>query len=593
MSTADSVIPKAKRRWRLRGRFPDGELEDCGYPPLIRHLLWHRGVRSAEEAAAFLEGGPPAHDPLLLPDAPIAVRRLAQAASRGETVAIYGDYDVDGITACAILAEGLQDLGANVVTYLPDRFSEGYGLNSDAVAALARQGVTLLVTADCGTSSIREIGQARQLGMDVVVVDHHSVGGPLPPALALVNPKRADNRYPDSELTSGGLALRLMSAIYASMGVEWRADRFLDLAALSTVCDVAPLRGENRWLVKEGLRVIARGGRPGLRALVDAAGLDPLRVDARAIGYMLGPRLNAAGRLAHARLALDLLLEKDEAAAAGMALALSALNRQRQQATVEAVELAMGLMSREDPRAPLVFIGHPEISSGIMGLVAGRLAEELYKPAVVYQEGPVTSVGSCRSIPEFDISAALRRCSHLMLRFGGHRAAAGFTADNSALPELKAALLTEAQRELAGLELAPVVDIDAQIPLHMVGATLQRGPERSLLAWLARLAPFGEGNPEPVFLSRGLEVMEAKRVGAPSSPAEGDGAGAHLRLKLRDPEGLGLRAIWPAIAFGRGADGITEGDRLDVVYSFSGDNMTGAAELRVIDLAPATQRRLA
>lgn len=593
MSTADSVVQKGKRRWRLRGRFPFGELEDCGCPPLVRHLLWHRGVRSAEEAATFLEGRPPAHDPFLLPDAPVAVQRLEQAARRGETVAVYGDYDVDGITACAILTEGLQELGANVVPYLPDRFSEGYGLNGDAVAALARQGVTLLITADCGTSSVLEIGQAREMGMDVVVVDHHSVGAPLPPALALVNPKRPDNRYPESELTSGGLALRLMSALYGSMGVALPPDRFLDLAALSTVCDVAPLRGENRWLVKEGLRAIARGGRPGLRALVAGAALDPSRVDARAIGYVLGPRLNAAGRLAHARLALDLLLERDEGRALEMALGLAALNRQRQQATAEAVELALGLTALEDPQAPLVFIGHPAISSGIVGLVAGRLAEELYKPAVVYEEGPATSRASCRSIPEFDITAALRRCSHLMLRFGGHRAAAGFTAENDRLPDLKAALLAEARRELAGLDLAPVIDIDAQIPLHMVGATLQRGREGSLLAWLARLAPFGEGNPEPVFLSRGLEVVEAKRVGASNSSADGDGGGPHLRLKLRDPEGLGLRAVWPAIAFGRGADGITEGDRLDVVYSFGSDHMVGAVELRVIDLAPAAERRLA
>jgi single-stranded-DNA-specific exonuclease len=316
-----------------------------------------------------------------------------------------------------------------------------------------------------------------------------------------------------------------------------------------------------------------------------------MRVDARDIGYVLGPRLNAAGRLAHARLALDLLLERDEGRAAGMALELAALNRQRQQATAEAVELAMELVALEDPHAPLVFIGHPAISSGIVGLVAGRLVEELYRPAVVYEQGPVTSRASCRSVPEFDITAALRRCSHLMLRFGGHRAAAGFTAENGRLPELKTALLVEAQRELAGLDLAPVIDIDAQIPLHMVGASLQRGREGSLLAWLARMAPFGEGNPEPVFLSRGLEVIEAKRVGAPSPSAANDGGGPHLRLKLRDPEGLGLRAVWPAIAFGRGADGVAQGDRIDAVYTFSSDNMVGATELRIIDLAPAAERK--
>lgn len=572
-----SLGPALTRRWRLRGRFPEHALADTPYPPLVRHLLWHRGLRSAAEADAFIagtlpDGGP---DPLLLPDGGPAIDRLRRAVQDGETVAVYGDFDVDGITASAILIESLTELGARVVPYIPDRFSEGYGLNAAAVDTLRGQGATLLVTADCGTSSIAEFDHAGRAGMDVIVIDHHTVGSTLPPAVALVNPKRPDNRYPDRELASGGLAFRLMAGLYDALGQEWRPERFLDLAALSTVCDVAPLRGENRWLVKEGLRALARARRPGLRALMESAGVDPLRVDAGTIGYVLGPRLNAAGRLAHARLALDLLLEPDPGRAAEIALRLSALNQERQQATAAAMDLARELLADEDPATPLIFVGHAQIPAGIVGLVAGRLAEEYYRPAVVYERGEATSRASCRSIPEFDITAALRIRPDLLLRFGGHRAAAGFTAENDKLPALRQALLTHAREVLADVELSPVIDIDAQIPLHRVNG--------SLVQALTRLAPFGEGNPEPVFLSRGLEVADVRLLGS---------EGSHLRLKLRDPDGQGQRAVWPAIAFRRGGDDVAVGDRLDVVYSFGADNLVGGLELRVIDFArPGDQTR--
>lgn len=569
--------PALTRRWRLRGRFPEHALADTRHPPLVRHLLWHRGLRSATEADAFIagtlpDGGP---DPLLLPDGGAAIDRLRRAVQDGETVAVYGDFDVDGITASAILIESLTELGARVVPYIPDRFGEGYGLNAAAVDTLRDHGATLLVTTDCGTSSIAEIEHAGRAGMDVIVIDHHSVGSTLPPAVALVNPKRPDNRYPDPELASGGLAFRLMAGLYDAMGRAWRPERFLDLAALATVCDVAPLRGENRWLVKEGLRALAHARRPGLRALMESAGVDPLRVDAGAIGYVLGPRLNAAGRLAHARLALDLLLEPDPSRAAEIALRLSALNQERQQATAAAMDLARELLADEDPATPLIFVGHAQIPAGIVGLVAGRLAEEYYRPAVVYERGEATSRASCRSIPEFDITAALRIRPDLLLRFGGHRAAAGFTAENDKLPALKEALLTHARDVLADVELLPVIDIDAQIPLHRVNG--------SLVQALARLAPFGEGNPEPVFLSRDLEVADVRLLGS---------EGSHLRLKLRDPNGQGQRAVWPAIAFRRGGDDVAVGDRLDVVYTFGADNLVGGLELRVIDFArPGDQTR--
>ncbi|TMG01817.1 MAG: single-stranded-DNA-specific exonuclease RecJ [Chloroflexi bacterium] len=563
-----------RRRWRLRGRQPEGDLASAPYPPLIRHLLWHRGVRTPAEAAAFMDGTPVEYDPLLLPDIEPALDRLRRAMDEGELIAVYGDFDVDGVTASTILIEGLRGLDGRVEPYLPDRFSEGYGVNIAAIDKLHAQGVTLIVTADCGTSSVAEVAHARKLDIDTIILDHHTIPPELPAAVALVNPKRAENRYPESELASGGLAFKVMAALYDAIGRSWDPQRYIDLVALSTVCDVAPLQNENRTLVRRGLSALQRTERPGLRALLEVSGLKDARLDTDSIGYVLGPRLNAAGRLAHARLALDLLLESDPERAMRQALELSALNAQRQQETASAMELARELLSKEDPDAPLIFIGHADIPSGIVGLVAGRLAEEYHRPAVVYERGETTSRASCRSIPEFDITGALRTCPELMLRFGGHRAAAGFTAENDKLPALKEALLQQALEGLAGVEFAPVIDIDAALDLrHMNG---------KLISMLSQLGPFGCANPEPVFLSRNVEIADVKSIGED---------GEHLRLRLRDG-----CVTWPAIAFASASDStngfagheMQEGQRYDVVYSFCPDRGgNGGLELRVKDLRPA------
>lgn len=560
-----------KRRWRLRGRFPDDALAGLPYPALIRHLLWHRGLRTLPEASAYMDGEDIEYDPLLLPDAQKAIDRLRSAISGGEHIAIYGDFDVDGVTSSAILIEGLNALGGHATSYIPDRFSEGYGVNSAAIDSLHARGVSLIVTADCGTGSVAEIAHAKALGIDTIVIDHHTIPPELPDAVALVNPKRADNRYPDSELATGGLAYKIIGALHSSLGRAFEPERYLDLAALSTVCDVAPLRDENRTLVRRGLSVFSRTTRPGLRALMEASGVDAQRADTESIGYALGPRLNAAGRLAHAKLALDLLMETDDTRAMQRALELTALNQQRRQVTTEAIALAKQLLAEEDPAAPLIFVGHPDIPSGIVGIVAGRLAEEYYRPAVVYEKGAETSRASCRSIPEYHITDALRSVPDLMVRFGGHRAAAGFTVENANLQALKDALTGHAADNLRGLDLAPVLDIDAAIPLGRVNGDLIR------LFW--KLAPFGEGSPEPTFLSRDVEVRDCRVIGAD---------GTHLRLSLREG-----RVTWPAIAFGQAGDGCAEfkeGDRIDVVYTFGSDgNGNGGLEMRVKDLAHATE----
>ncbi|MEO6197663.1 MAG: single-stranded-DNA-specific exonuclease RecJ, partial [Dehalococcoidia bacterium] len=483
-----------------------------------------------------------------------------------ESIAVYGDFDVDGVTASVILIESLQALGGNVRSYIPNRFSEGYGVNIEAIESLAGDGVSLIITADCGTGSVREISRAGELGVDVIVLDHHTVPPELPPTVALINPKRSDATYPEPELSSGGLAYRVMQLLYKEIGQEWQPGRYLDLAALSTVCDMAPLRGENRWLVREGLRALANTTRPGLRAMLQTNGSNQGRVTADTIGFTVGPRLNAAGRLADASLALNLLMEEDENRAQEIALELSRLNQQRQAETQRSLALARTLLADEDTSAPLLFVGHEDIPPGIVGLIAGRLTEEHYRPAVVFCRGETESRASCRSIPELDITAALRQCEDLLVRFGGHRAAAGFTVANDNLPALKQALVEIAAEQLSGVELQPVIDIDATIPLGKVKGSLIRS--------LSSLAPFGIENPVPIFLSRDVEVKDVRVMGAD---------GTHLRLILKAGG-----TTWPAVAFGFAQHNVQTGQRLDVVYTFSADGgRDGAMELRITDFAPS------
>ena len=553
---ANQVITK---RWRLR---PEPEATPEGdWPSLIGRLLALRGVRSSSDARAFLDVDAPA-SPVALPDLDRAVSLLAQACRAGETVAVFGDFDVDGVTATALLTEGLASLGARPIPYLPHRVDEGYGLSTKAIDTLRGLGATLLVTVDCGTSSLKEVAFARGQGMDVVVLDHHTVPPQLPGANAIVNPKRDPNSK--NEPAACGIAYHVLLALHEAMARPADEARMLELVALGTVCDLAPMLGENRRLVRRGLEALAQTQRPGLRALLAVAGGDRGPVDTETIGFGLGPRLNAAGRLGHARLAFDLLVCEEEERAQELAAELDALNRERRRATDAALALAGELVAEEEG-APLIMLGHPEFPLGIVGLVAARLAEQYHRPAIIYQRGEKTSRASARSIEGFDVTAALRTCPELFVRFGGHRAAAGFTAENEQLPAIKERLLAHAHEQLDGRELTPAIDIDAELPLSAL-----RSEE---IRWLARLAPYGVGNPDPVFLSRGVVVTERRQLGK---------NGDHLRLKLRDGA-----VVWPAIAFRQRGEGIEQGAKADLVYTLSVDKFRGGGlELRVLDLRP-------
>lgn len=571
-ATVDDRISQGSngRVWRL---LPDPDLSGFadagpGLPPLMRRLLARRSVQTTEEARRYLGSPGELTDARLMPNLDVAVERLATACRDGETVAVFGDFDVDGVTSTTILTEGLRELGATPVPYIPDRFSEGYGPNVGAVRQLADRGATVLVTADCGTSSVVEVAEANSLGMEVIVIDHHTVPEELPAALALVNPKLTDSEY-GSEPAAVGVAYKVVQDLYEQMGRPYDPNPHRALVALGTVCDLAPMVAENRDLVRLGLEAMQQTRRPGLLALAKVAGVKLEQANAETFGWVLGPRLNAAGRMSHARVALELMLTEDEGEAEQLAQQLDELNRERRETTQQAMEDLGEQLSAADLAAPLIVAASSSISSGIVGLAAARLAGDHHRPAIVMQVDGDEARGSCRSIPAFDVTALLRRHADLFRRFGGHRAAAGFSLDVARVPELRERLIADAAERIRPEDLVAAIEVEVELSLAEV--------DRRMIQWLGLLGPHGIGNPMPVFLARGVEVVQSRAVGADKS---------HLQLVLR--EGA---ISWRGISFGNAEWAVPAGQFADVVYTFKRDDFRGdgALQLEVMDLRPASQ----
>ena len=552
------------RRWVMR-TVPPHDVAGAQYPPVIGRLLAVRGVRSWAEARHFFAfETAAASDPLELAGMERAVERILAAVEAEETIAVYGDYDVDGVTATAIVAEGIRDLGGNAITHIPDRFAEGYGLTRAGLSMVRDRGARLVITVDCGVTANPEIEYAAEIGLDVVVLDHHAPPAVLPEAVAIVDPKLGGGPPEYDGLASCGLAFTLLRALYDRAGRSLDEERYLDLAVLGTVADMVPLVGENRRLVRDGLKALRRSRRPGIHALMQTAGVEPDRADAEGISFRLAPRLNAAGRLDHAALALELLTTRDEARATALAARLHDLNARRQRMTEEALTLARRLARDECAGSSLIMVGHEGIPQGIAGLVAGKLAEESYRPAIVYERGDEVSRGSVRSIRELDVVRCLAHGRDLLERWGGHAQAGGFTARTDHLDRLKAMLCAWTDEQLAGFELQPTFEADAELPLSQL-----KGHE---IKWLQYFEPCGQENPTPVFLSRRVPVMKTKTMG---------GDGRHLRMTLRD----GI-ATWDAVAFDMAHAAPRPGTRVDVLYSLS-QSRHGRMELRLLDFATA------
>ena len=561
------------KRWNVAEPIPpeiDQELVD--FPPLLRQLLYNRGVRDAESAQAFVEASSPgATDPFLIRDMAEAVELLQAAIANGTPIAIYGDYDVDGVTSTALLYELLQKLGVSPRIYIPNRFDEGYGLNLDAVEQLAHEGIGLIITVDCGIRSVEEIALARRLGVHVILTDHHQPGEMLPPADAILNVHQPGDSYPFKDLVGVGIAYKLVAAylaVYPQPGVS--AEDWLDLVALGTVADMAPLAGENRALVRGGIQAMGKLGRQGLYSLAQVSGVNLEKLNAGNIGFGLAPRLNAAGRLESAMAAFNLLTAQDVLTASELAQQLDSQNGERREimARIQETVLQNILQSEEQPM--IVFDASPDYNEGVVGLAASRITEALYRPSIIGHRGEDVVVASCRSIPEFNITRALDACADLLVRYGGHSMAAGLTVANENLPELLRRLNSLAEQNLQGLELAPVLTIDQEIALESLpAAEIPR-----IFEMVSLLEPTGRGNPEALFFSRNLQVMQANAVGN----------GQHLRLILRAG-----RVYYGAIAFRQGHWNGQLPDMVDIVFTFDINKYQGreSLQLNIKDIKPA------
>ena len=554
-------------RWNLLPSVPDRHLvTNSGFSPLIAQLLYNRGLTELSRLESFLAADNRlSGNPFLLPDMHRAVARIYRALLSGENIAIYGDFDADGITATALLVQGLTALGGKTIPYIPHRLTEGYGLTTAALDNLYRQGVSLVISVDCGITGVSQVRKAKRMGLDIIITDHHTPLPEIPPAIAIVNPKLPNSNYTFSELSGVGVALKLLQALFQGIGKEKQLDELADLVALGTVADMMPLLGENRYLVKKGLKLINATPRLGIREMIAQAGLDIGSVDTQSISWVIAPRLNAAGRLAHALTSYKLLMTDSPQEAHQLAMWLEGKNTERQRLTTSVLAKAREQILAQGI-SPLLIAGDKDYPPGIAGLVASRLTEEFYRPAIVIKTGEQVSSGSCRSIPEFNIIAALNQCSRLFTQFGGHSQAAGFTLPTKNLPRLQQTLLQLATTQLAGVDLRPRLDIDAEVTLHdLSGGAFQA---------IQQLAPFGQGNPVPTFLSRAVEVVDCRAIGS---------SGEHLRLKLKQ-----AGTIWDGIGFGMGNYLAEVASPLDIVYNLEVDRWGGEERLRlnILDFAP-------
>ncbi|HEX6385689.1 MAG TPA: single-stranded-DNA-specific exonuclease RecJ [Anaerolineae bacterium] len=569
-------------KWQVAPTVPFSIQQKLGHiHPVLLQVLYNRGISKPADIQAFLEGRYlESTDPFLLPDIDKAVARIQQAIKNDEMIIVYGDFDADGVTATVLLTEALRGLGLSrqqVQPYIPNRVDEGYGLNSESLTTLRARGAGLVISVDCGIRSLAEVTHAREIGLDVIVTDHHNLGGMLPPAVAVVNPKRSDSQYPEDRLAGVGIAFKLAQALRLAMPerAAFSDTDFLDLVAIGTVADLAPLLGENRKLVQDGLKVLNQTRRPGLSALARVARLPGNSLTAESIAFGIGPRINAAGRLAHAYAAAKLLAVNNSIEANKLALELNELNRKRQRLTNELGTKAEAMV---DPSAPILIAADSDFFSGVVGLVASRLAEKNYRPSIVIEQGEEESRGSCRSITEFHITEALDEAADLLVRHGGHAQAAGFTVRNENLPRFIDRITEIAHLKLGNLDLQPTITVDAEIELESIDWALYEN--------LAQIEPTGYANPMPVFMSRGIEVASHRVVGQ---------NGSHLQLILSNGQSAGSgpnsgHSVFPAIAFRQGAWANCLPQYIDIVYTVGVNEWNGRRNLQLLiqDIRPAT-----
>lgn len=507
---------------------PEADAELAEYPNAFRQVLFNRGLDTAEKAHAFLKVDTEENDPYQMKGMREAVDLIKKAIRDHDPMVVYGDYDVDGVTATALMVQALESLGGNVEPYIPNRFDEGYGLNTDAIHTLADQGKKLIITVDCGIRSVVEADLARDLGITLIISDHHHPLEEIPKADAVICPRQSGDEYPYKELAGVGLAYKIVRALYTDFGLMvGDTEQWLDLVALGTVSDIAPLTLENRIFVKKGIKEIRSASRRGIYALMMVADIKQFNaLTASDIGFKLGPRLNAAGRMESAQEALQLLMIDDPNEAGLLAQKLQIQNSERQEKTLSNQKFAEEKLG-DIQSLPIIlaFGSEEEFHSGIVGLVAARLVESHYRPAVVGVIGEKTTRASCRSIDEFHITNALDECKDLLVRHGGHSKAAGFTVKNENLDILSKRLLEIAGTALKVEELVSTLKYDAEIDINDI--------DWNFLNILEELEPTGNENPKPVFRCNGVTAADIKKIGNEK----------HLRFSVKDKNGNKVNAI--------------------------------------------------
>lgn len=546
---------------------------ELSVPLVVAELLINRGVNEVEAAKKFLHPSlDDLYDPECLDGMDDAVARISRAVARGEKILIYGDYDVDGMTATALLYHLFSLLSARVSYFLPTRLVEGYGLHAERMRDFGRQGVDLVITADCGMGAKAEAALARELGIDLIVTDHHEPEGALPEAVAVINPKKPGSRYPYRDLAGVGVAFKLAWAVAKTFSGQKKVTpefrEFLlnavGLVALGTIADVAPLTGENRVFVSHGLNALANTRLPGLRALMSVSGLQE-RLSARDVAFRLAPRLNATGRLNEPLLGFELLTTNSFGRALEIATELDLKNRERQSIERSILAGARERLEKDFDRRTgrVILLAGNDWHIGVIGIVASRLAEEYYRPTILVSVEGEVARGSARSIPSFHILDALKSCGEMLLSYGGHAQAAGITVETARIDELRAAL-EAAAGTLTDTDLTPSLDVDAEIALGAVTPALVRQ--------LEFLAPFGEGNPQPLFASSGLSTAgRVRRVGAD---------GQHLSFFARG-DGTSVRAI--AFGWGGLADRLAaHTGKVSIVFEPRLDTFTGGGETQLV-----------
>ena len=562
------------KEWMVRADTAEGDMlaQEIGAAPLIGQILWGRGIRSAKEARAFLHPeDEPFHDPFLMMDMERSVERIWNAIHSGEQIVVYGDYDVDGMTSTTLLMKHIRALGGKVSYYIPNRFTEGYGINGAALAQLAAEGCDLLVTVDCGIASVQTVAETAA-GMDIIITDHHLPGVVLPPAYAVVNPHRADCLYPDKNLAGVGVAFKLVQALWQmERGRLCTAD--MDIAALGTIADLVPLVGENRKIVRLGLRVMSEHPCEGIAALIRVAGIEGKAINTGMVGFQLAPRLNAAGRIETARSGVELLLAEDVREADRIAGELNALNTERRNLEQSILMEAETFLSDVTPDVSAIVVAGEAWNAGVIGIVASRLVEKYYRPSIVLTRQGDVCKGSCRSIAGLNMYEALSACRDMLIQFGGHEMAAGLTLAWDRVEDFRRAFANYVYTHLKIEDFTPKISIEGLVP--PTDWTIEKIEE------LALLEPYGMGNPRPIFGVRDLRPRTAAAIGA---------EGKHLRMEVGTREKRVPALYWN---YGEWVEIVTE-EAYDLAYVPSMNEWQGVTSVQcmVDSLLPAAQERI-